>query len=183
MRIAFTAYKQCGKSTATKYLVDNYDFRELAFATPLKKIVASLFHLQDDCYKNSTKERKLQEYNVSPRKLLQVIGTDLFRNTLPVLLPEMKLQYNNIWINYLVKEIDQLHNTTNIVVSDVRFDDEYYALKQKGFVIYKLERYRKYENDLHESENGTKYDFVLCNNRNKEDLYRTLDRLMTSHLY
>ena len=41
----------------------------------------------------------------------------------------------NVWVNYLIRQI----TTDNIIVDDLRFPNEYNALKQLGFIFIKLE--------------------------------------------
>lgn len=124
--------KNAGKSTIASILVEQFGYQEFAFADPLKQIIEILFCL--DCsYVNDQqlKEQMIEELRVSPRRLMQQIGTDLFREKLEQVLPELELQGYTLWIwnmkkrieNYC-KTMESLGKEVKIVISDIRFEDE-----------------------------------------------------------
>lgn len=138
-------------------------------------------------------------YNISttkltPRMLLQQIGTDLFRNQL----------HPNVWVNatmtdykikYFISDVDELGCeetvTTkefpvypNWIITDVRFPNEADAIKDREGIIIRIERndyifdengkriiptkeYINTNNKQHESETALdnyKFDYVINNN-------------------
>lgn len=173
--IGLTGQKGAGKSTVANHLVKNHEHVELAFANPIKKLIINLFNI-DKKYVNDPelKETIIPELNVSGRRLMQVIGTELFREKLSSALPELKLDGESVWIHSVVKNIkvwlDEFPNCS-IVVSDVRFDNEYEALKRLGFTIYKIERSTE-NKDAHLSERGCKYDVKVENKGTVEELLK-----------
>ena len=88
--IAFGGAKGSGKSTASSFLVKHHDYVKGSFATKLKELITNLFNLTDECYNVDKKEKVIERLGTTPRKLLQTIGTELFRNTLPSVLPEYR---------------------------------------------------------------------------------------------
>lgn len=105
-----------GKSTCADFLVKNFGFTRLALATPLKEIVRRAFELTheqvygDFEHKDATDPR----YNVSPRWLLQRIGTEGMREVFG----------KDVWINHLCHEIFKNPWGGRYVVDDLRFLNE-----------------------------------------------------------
>nr|QBK89033.1 MAG: uncharacterized protein LCMiAC02_01260 [Mimivirus LCMiAC02] len=77
--IGFLARKHHGKNTAGDYLVKNYNFTEMAFATQLKEGIKAIYGLSDDQLYGDKKETIDKFWNVTPRTLMQWLGTDVFR--------------------------------------------------------------------------------------------------------
>jgi len=182
-KIALTGCKGHGKSLLASLITsNNKEFREMTFSSPIKDIVSSLFGLDDFCLNDPyTKEEIVSELGVSPRQLLQVIGTELFRESLNKNLPSLKLRGGSIWIHLLSKKLDELEEI-GIVVSDCRFPDEYNELKKRGFTVLKINRPERVMdvkvnntdclNTLkHSSESGCPFDFEILNDGTPDDLY------------
>jgi len=104
-----------GKSTAATYLVDKYGAKRYSFAHPLKKIVRQAFDLTKDQVWGSQacKEKIDPRYNVSPRWLLQRIGTEGIRNTLGP----------DFWWELCMQQILD-DNPPLAVIDDFRFENE-----------------------------------------------------------
>ncbi len=152
--IAFSGLKSSGKSTAAKftesYLKDCVVHR-LSFATPLKKMITDIFCLHNkECYDPNLKDVILDHWNVSPRELMQKIGTDLFRNQLSTICSDLTMPAETIWASNVyckIKEIEfenDRNNITNsvIIIDDCRFDDEYNVIKQLGGIVIKIKTHR-----------------------------------------
>jgi adenylate kinase family enzyme len=104
-----------GKSTAATYLVEKYGACRYSFAHPLKKIVRQAFDLTKDQVWGSQriKETVDPRYGVSPRWLLQRIGTEGIRNTLG----------SDFWWELCMQQI--LADEPRIaVIDDFRFENE-----------------------------------------------------------
>src|SRR5688572_28968194 len=88
-----------GKTTVTNMIVDKspQKWTELAFAEPLKSILKELFFLEDIHVHGPMKDQVHPTLNVMPRELCQYVGTELFRNTLPILMPHLNLQGHAMW--------------------------------------------------------------------------------------
>jgi hypothetical protein len=197
-KIALTGLAKSGKSTVAEYL-KKVGYTELSFANPIKEIVKSLFGIADKyLYDAEYKNDVIPEVGVSARSLLQNIGTELFRVELNKLLPDLKIK--NIWIHKLGLQLKELRNKSGsdpsgsdpsvkdaseplVVVSDVRFDDEYQFLKDNGFTVIKINRpslnvsgSRNLYN--HVSESGCKYDIEIQNDSSLEELYKKIDNIV-----
>lgn len=154
--IAFTGEIASGKSTATRFLINKYNLLEYSFATPLKNIAIILGFNYHQVY--GTQEEKLeinQFWKISGRHFMQKFGTEVCRDLLPHILPEMKLD-TSLWIK-LFEKFYYENKRNNILVSDLRFSNEADAInKLNGFII-KIVRIKSSDIDnegynLHPSE-------------------------------
>ena len=111
MKVAITGKMCSGKSTLSNYLVKNKNFTRLGYGDFVKKYAKEIFDMK-----------------VKDRKLLQDLGQKL------------KEIDPNVWVKLLEKKLDSLEKKgiDKIVVDDVRFPQEIKSLRQKGFIILKL---------------------------------------------
>lgn len=187
MIIGLVGSKKSGKSTIAEYLVSNHGFHEISFADPLKKLVVELFDLTpEQVHTQNKKESVDPQLQVTPRQLLQTVGTDLFRVTLKRVLPTLSIPYDSIWIakayNKILKIILEDPNA-KIVISDVRFRNESDMVRDLGGFLIRVTRnnisecFSNIDNHSSETEmlsiatNGS-----IHNNGTLEDLYTTLDQ-------
>ena len=209
MLIGFLAKRKHGKDTAADYLQDNYNFTKKSFAGPLKLGIQKWFLFTDEQLHTDKKEEIDPRWGISPRKAYQIIGTELVRNTFPNLLfNEMKLN-TSFWIKNF--DIRYKESTGNIVVSDVRFQNEVDYIRKQGGIVIKIHRpcmdrhtgkkvnicrtitasfwslfgYVAVDKDSHESEKGidsiTNHDFEIIN-EDLGDFYGRLDIIMSKKL-
>ena len=170
MLIGITGKLGSGKSTAAEYLQTNHNFREYSMARPLKEIGCLFGFTQEQMY--GTQEQKLEihpYWGVSGRQFLQKVGTELFRNQLTKVLPEMKIK-RTIWTE-LFKYKYHCDPSINYVVSDVRFKDEAETIRELGGIIIRTIRTNTVtsktgEEHVHVSElemDGVEADFIINN--------------------
>lgn len=104
--------------------------------------------------------KKLPLIKYTPRKLLQKIGTDLFRNQL----------HPNTWVsstfaNYL---------NDAWIITDVRFPNELQAIKDRNGIVIRVNRNNSlFKSVIHESETALdnyEFDYIIDNNGTIEDL-------------
>lgn len=187
MIIGLTGKRLSGKDTAGAYLVEHYGFERVAFADKLKEGVAALFDItreEVDEYKGQENdgipyaEVILQvgsnEYSWTWVEFLQRFGTDMGR----------KVWGWDFWVNLaFVDPVEFYHarehyDDRNIVVTDVRFDNEAERIIKLGGTIIRLIRPVVDEaHDKHESEDGISDHFVeydLHNDGNLDELYGDL---------
>lgn len=181
--IALSGPKGSGKSYCSSILVDEYNYHRKSFAEPLKRVVSDIFNFTDECYDEKKKEQLLPEWNTTPRKLMQIIGTDLFRDQLKNYLPELIMPRKSIWESMMYNDIKQLRlNNPNIMITvdDVRFEDEYNCIKDLGGVVIKIYRSSVESGnntDKHISESGCSYDYMINNNGTLADLKQKLIKI------
>ena len=77
MLIGFSGKAGAGKDTAGKFLCDTYRCMHYYFAKPLKEGAKIMFNLSDEQIEN--KEKVIEPWGMSPRKLYQLLGTEVGR--------------------------------------------------------------------------------------------------------
>jgi len=172
-----------GKTTIAKYLVEKYNFIELSFATCLKDIVSIIFNWNRELLEGDTLESRqwretIDEWwsirlgipNLTPRFILQYIGTDI-----------MRVHFHpDIWISHLERK---LQPNNNYVITDCRFYNEITTLHKYNAYIIKVNKSNiKY--DSHSSEllaieiDDNLVDYNITNDGTIEKLYLEIDKLL-----
>lgn len=170
-----------GKSAAGNYLQDRYGFVQLSFASVLKDVVALMFRWDRALLEGITEEsrvwreqvdpwwaEKLQMPQLTPRYILQTIGTDVFRTHF----------HRDFWLLTLERKIMQYDR---VVITDCRFRNEFNFLKNLGGIcVWILRDQPKWlteilcgkemdwtQNNVHPSEREwcmDPYDYIIWNN-------------------
>ena len=186
MIIGILGNKNVGKDTLADYLVSTEGFKKISFATNLKKCLAVMFNWNDNNFSLENKEKKDSVWNVSPRKMLQLLGTEFLREYCKDII-DCKINFNDKEevFSYHIKKLfldnkELFDNNENIVISDVRFPDEVKFIKWLNGKIIKLERndaiVNKFNNHLSENQvNNLEYDVKIENNFTKEHLYKIIN--------
>ena len=191
--LSVCGFQGVGKDTFANYLVENYGFVKFSFASATKDILATIFGWERNMLEGDTvKSRKFRETidiwwseklsipGLTPRKVLQIIGTDLFRNQFN----------NNIWVACIEKKIlSHLESfpSCNIIISDCRFPNEITMLKNLGFRLIHIQRnlpnwFKKYKygidceeaSKLHISETSwirENFDYEISNQFDNVELF------------
>lgn len=115
--------KGAGKSTVASVLVHEMGFREVSFADALKDMCRFVFLLTGaQVYDPDEKECADERwFHTTPREIMQVVGTDLFREALPRLAPGVSVGEGGVWVKNTTMRIRQ---EPRVVISDVRFPNE-----------------------------------------------------------
>lgn len=139
MLIGLYGKARSGKTTVAKFLKDYYSFEEFSFAQPLKHLVRELFDMSPEQLESDELKEKIDlRYGMSPRKLLQYLGTNVFRELYP-----------DIWVDYAIRRYkkimayphaDDMKYSPAIVISDVRFKNEKRAIEINNGVVWKIVR-------------------------------------------
>ena len=187
MLIGFSGKKGSGKSYFANYLVNNKLFIKLSFASPLKEITKILFNLSDEDVKDPIKKELINpKFNASPRELMQWLGTDIMREEF-----NKKFNYSgSIWIDSVKDKVKTLlDNNKDVVIDDVRFQNEVDMIHSLGGIVINL--HNDLDNTLnnststHSSENQKltfNYEFVNDKSySNTYDIYLNLDLLFNKH--
>lgn len=115
MIIDLVGRKGAGKDTIADYLVSNHGFVKFAFADPVKKVCETLFALSPTCFQCPLKKEQITPtWGLSPRQMMQKVGTDMVRAHLG----------EDFWIRHLQVRLASLAPGTKVVISDVRFTNE-----------------------------------------------------------
>jgi len=103
------------------------------------------------------------------RRLMQRLGTEGGRAILG----------QNLWVDALLRRIEAIEG--DVVVTDVRFDNEAAALRDLGAEIWLIQRPGVDVGDGHPSERGISPDRVtrmIGNDGSIEELYARVDRVL-----
>jgi hypothetical protein len=176
----------CGKTTLCKIL-EKYNYQEYMLSKPLKDIAVILNFNQEQVFGNQEQKLQVNEFwGISSRQFLQVFGTEVCRDTLPNLLPNMKLNNKSIWLRLFEKYYND-NSDKNIVVSDIRYSDEAKVISDLGGILIRINRNKtnKVEQNInihnHKSEqsfNEINYDFVIDNNGTIEELEENIKNII-----
>jgi hypothetical protein len=208
--IAFAGEAGTGKDTAASVLTKDYEFVAVALADPLKRICQDVFLFNDDQlwgesqFRNAPDPRYMRgdvegrtQY-LSPRLALQHLGTQWGRHCYP-----------HTWSNYALRVYRLLQRggyyydrksglclcsgfgeyvqpKANVVITDVRYEEEVETLKAGGAFIVRIRRNEKSsglskELASHSSEtelgslDPNLFDDVIDNNESLEMFKQTVD--------
>lgn len=168
--IAFCGLKGSGKSTAASFLEEEHEFQRLSFATPVKEMAMAMGLTRDQLYDPILKESLISEFGMTPREILQKLGTEVGRNF-----------HKNIWIDILFFKIDKQYRSKDITVDDCRFLNEAEAIRKRGGHIIGIQRPGLVADD-HPSERemvdqwGNMVDTVITNDGSVDNLkYQVLE--------
>jgi len=162
MLIGITGCAGSGKDTVADIITEKSNFVKRGFSYPLKD-VCKIFGFTDEQLTDHTLKEKVDEYwNITPRKFMQITGTEMFR---------YKFRYD-VWIKLMNMFVE---NNKHVVIPDVRFENEAVYVKSKGIII-KVVRYNnifqtKENKHLSETPLKDKYiDYVVENNSGYKEL-------------
>jgi len=116
MRIGICGKMCSGKSTLANKIIDYK--KSTGISVTKDSFAAKIYDIAHDIFKMNTKDRNL----------LQQIGTK-FREI-----------DDKVWINYIINK-----HTDNVIIDDVRYQNEILALKDNGYILIKLKISRNFQ--------------------------------------
>lgn len=118
-----------GKTTIAQCFV-KWGYVQLSYATPLKTALAVLTGLPIEHFIDSElKEIKIPGLDISPRTLMQKIGTECIRNMI----------HPNFWI-WKMRHSISAHSDRDIIIDDIRFENEAQLIRNNGGIVIHLTR-------------------------------------------
>lgn len=156
---------------------DSWQIRK--FAATLKEVASIMTGIpvekfEDQDFKASymSDEWAINGMPLTVREFLQKLGTDAIRHGL----------HQNAWVN---SAMIGLTGEKNIIFTDCRFPNEAKAIKDRGGVVVRINRYvpgasTKFM-ELHESETALDnwdFDYTIWNNGTKDDLINQVRELL-----
>jgi len=178
--IGIIGKKQSGKDTIADYLVQNHGFIKYSYAYPLKNGAMEIFGFTKEQVYGDLKDVVDSEWGVTPRKVLQIMGTELFQYDLQRHIPEFANIGRTIW----VKRFSQWYKNNNdkdVVIADVRFKHEVDGILQNGGEIWKVIRIPYiFEKDVHASEveldniDEKFINYIIINDNDLDSLYKKI---------
>ena len=187
--IGLTGYAAHGKSTVAN-MFKVYGFKEYALAEPLKRACMEIFGFTEDQVFGEGKYDVDEFWNVTPREVLQKVGTELFRDKLHEAIPSMNLgEFNIVWIRKMEQYVEnerKKNPSVNIVISDVRNIDEAKAIKKLGGYIIRIHNPRVKMNEgfrSHASEqmvDNIRFEGMILNYSSRVDLFQNADSFVSA---
>lgn len=180
--IGLTGYAGTGKDTVREILCKAHGFEGMAFADPIRMMLRELLlcsgitdaWMQD----RQLKESVIPALGVSYRHMAQTLGTEWGRSLHP-----------DFWTRLTGAYIDDAHQQQHstrcapFVISDVRFANEAQFIRDRGGLIWRLERKAAVPVRAHASEAEIYHihaDAVVSNNGSIEDLAQTIHQHLTA---
>lgn len=114
--IGIAGRARSGKTTISDQLVECYRFTTLSFAEPIYQAARAIFGFNDGDFEGENKESVNEYWGISPRKALQLLGTEAGRR---VFGEDLWIKNAKLRLNEHIKR-----GRCRFVVSDVRYEDE-----------------------------------------------------------
>lgn len=182
MLLGLTGKKGSGKDTFADYIVKKYGFIKLAFSDQLRNILKKTFNWTDEHFNRENKEKVCKKWDITPREAMQLMGTEvlreLFNNKINTTIDNIKYTYHIKCIHNIVMNL----KGKNIIISDVRFQDEINYIKSMDGLIISIDKninYNKFSNHKSENQQLKNIDFIMNNNNSKKDFFDNIDNLIT----
>lgn len=181
-KIAITGKANTGKNTLSRMLVRQLRLAKsqrymsakyIAFADPIKEMIREMFPTIPKKYLYGSSKFRSEIIpgafkNGQPltiRQLLIDLGTEVGRNYKP-----------SVWLDNFDYRFEQVKYNKIVIVTDVRFRNEFEHLRNKGFFQIKLYRNTGAPGSTHVSETNqdsiqdNEFDYVLHNDYSLRDL-------------
>lgn len=179
MLVGLMGYARSGKNTVANVLVRKYGFTEMAFADALREMALGINPIVDFLpsgvyrYQNAISDYGYDEAKSQfpeVREFLQRLGTEGVRD---VLGPDT-------WVD-LVERRWHADGQPDLVITDVRFPNEYEMVRRNGGVLARVKRPEVQATNRHISESALDShdsDFVFWNDGTIADLENKVDVLL-----
>ena len=172
-KIGLVGYARSGKDTVADRLV-RHGFARIAFADPVRDVLLGInplvtrdgLRLREAVAAQGWDAAKRQYPEV--RELLQGLGEGV-RTALG----------ETVWVDHALRRLDAIRGP--VVVSDVRYPNEAYALRKRGFTLVWVQRPGVGPANSHASETGIpveRADTVLLNDGSVSELHARVDALV-----
>lgn len=181
--IGFDGTKGVGKDTAADILVTKHGFVRRKFAQPIKDVCSILFQVPENHFEGPEKETVVEKHGMSPRQMMQLVGTDMFRH----------MVHADFWLDHFQNWCAHQPDNTRVVVTDLRFQNEVDAVKRLGGMVVRIVRSngtgtgRHLAQDSHVTETGIAHlkgvDAQLNNDEDVSSLWRKVQDLVTDYVH
>jgi len=137
MLIGITGYKRNGKDSLADRICESYGYTKYSFAGKMKECLEVIFGWTPE-YIEAHKEEVAEEYGISPRQFLQVIGTEFAQYMLCEKYPEFKIKTGRkLWAKGLLNNLSDVQRE-HAVISDMRFPHEAEEVRRYGGKIIRV---------------------------------------------
>lgn len=167
--IGIAGRARSGKDTVANFIIAAIGGYQYSFADPIRAMLAPLGVDMNDPYWQARKEDVIPALGVSPRRMMQTLGTEWGRN----------LINPDLWLVMAHQRL--LRNGPGMVISDVRFENEAAWIRKHGGRIIHVIRPEAKAVEAHASEDGIEMldtDAQLFNSGTLEELQLTVRELL-----
>ncbi|KAG5183115.1 hypothetical protein JKP88DRAFT_273090 [Tribonema minus] len=148
-----------GKDT----FADALGFPAFAFAQPIKDACEAIFMAGAEAFEDRViKETVDERWGVSPREMLQILGTECVRGHFG----------EDHWIRHMEMQLQRCESES-VVITDVRFPDEAAFVRRLGGRLVRIVRPTLRTDDAHVSETGIggiECDEIIVNDGSIQDI-------------
>lgn len=174
MIIGLIGAKHSGKSTVfAKHLVDNYKFRVISHADPIKEMLRGLGLTEEEINGHLKEEPCDKLCGATPRWAMQSLGSEWGR----------QLIHPDLWVHLWGLETNKYKH---VVADGVRFQNEVDEIKRLGGITIKIRRPSKEGSSAHDTEiyaAGLKTDYEIFNMEGQQEQgIRRLEDILSQHL-
>lgn len=161
-----------GKDTVAEMILDQVAGVRMAFADPLKRAAREIFGLTDEqMTKRDLKEQVIPYWGLSPRQILQRLGTECIREQFG----------RDTWLKRASLSLAMVEanrpRPSVVVFADVRFQEEARWIQQHGGIVVQIHRPGVQSVAGHSSEQGVPnelLDSLIVNAGGIDDLRTTV---------
>lgn len=167
--IGIAGRARSGKDTVANFIIAAIGGYRYSFADPIRAMLVPLGVDMSDPYWQARKEDVIPALGVSPRRMMQTLGTEWGR----------QLINPDLWIIMAHQRL--LQNGPGMVISDVRFENEAAWIRKHGGRIIHVIRPEAKAVEAHASEDGIEVqdtDAQLFNNGTLEELQLSVRELL-----
>lgn len=158
---------RAGKDTVANFILSHRGGYLYSFADPIRAMLVPLGIDMSDPYWQARKEDVIPALGVSPRRLMQTLGTEWGRQ---IINPDL-------WLILAKQRL--LNFGPGMVIADVRFENEASWVRSQGGRVIHIERPNNVAIEAHASEAGVEFkgeegDIKIVNGGTLEDLQNTI---------
>lgn len=169
--IGISGKKRSGKDSFFNIVNDIHPgmYKNVKYADKLKEICSTLTGLPlNYFYDGNLYDTKLDLWDMDVRKFMQILGTEVFRDSFDP----------DVWVKALESN---LHSDDNYIITDVRFINEANWVKENGILI-RINRPGLNNSDSHRSEveldNFNDFDYVIDNDGTYEEYVEKISNIL-----
>jgi len=167
--IGIAGRARSGKDTVANFIIAAIGGYRYSFTDPIRAMLAPLGVDMNDPYWQARKEDVIPALGVSPRRMMQTLGTEWGRNLINL----------DLWLVMAHQRL--LRNGPGMVISDVRFENEAAWIRKHGGRIIHVIRPEAKAVEAHASEDGIEMqdtDARLFNSGTLEELQLSVRELL-----